>query len=413
MSASMPSHVPNPMPPRRRVLVHRADALPYSETFIQQQMQACTRWQPVLVGTRPVPGGLPLDGLQVAHLRRADSGRRLPQLWRALGLSAPGVLAQLRAQQADLVHVHFATDAVALWPSLRRLGLPVLVTLHGYDIHTHRQWWEAGHGGRLGRRYPRALLRMGAHPQVQFVAVSQAVREAAVRYGLDPHKLHVHHIGVDLQRFAPSAPDVGARMPRVLFVGRLVEKKGVQHLLDAFAAVQAQLPSAQLAVVGDGPLRARLQAKAQQLGLSVEFLGRLEPAAVRAEFARARVFCLPSVTAADGDAEGLPIVIMEAQAMGVPVVTSARGGATEGILDGASGFAFAEGDVPALTQALLRLLAEPALAATMGQRARRWAEQHFDLAACTAGLEARYDACLHEAARLRLGPAAAQRVWAG
>lgn len=387
----------HPNPGLRRVIVHRSDALPYSETFIKEQMQACRRWQPVLVGTRRVEGGLPLEDLPVDYLRAPAIGRAAQlqwKLWRELGLSAPGVVPRLRAQQASLVHVHFATDAVALWPSLQRLGLPVLVTLHGYDINVHRQWWEQGHGGRAGRRYPERLLQMGQSPLVRFVAVSQAVRETAVRYGLDPHKVHVHYIGVDVQRFQPAGPGVGTRAPRVLFVGRMVEKKGAHHLIHAFAALRRQLPDAELAMIGDGPLLPSYQALARELGVPVQFMGRQGADVVRAEFARARVFCLPSVTAADGDAEGLPIVIMEAQAMGVPVVTSARGGATEGIVDGESGIAFPEGDVPALTQALARVLADPALAERMGQRARRFAELRFDIRDCTAGLEVRYDECV-------------------
>lgn len=401
-----------PSQSQRRVIVHRADALPYSETFIKEQMQACRRWQPVLVGTQQVQGGLPLDGLPADYLRPHAASRAAQLQWklcRELGLPAPGVLPRLRAQQAGLVHVHFATDAVALWPSLQRLGLPVLVTLHGYDINVHRQWWEQGHGGRAGRRYPRRLLQLGQSPLVRFVAVSQAVRETAVRYGLDPHKIHVHYIGVDVQRFRPVGLGAGERAPRILFVGRMVEKKGAHHLIHAFAALRQQLPDAQLVMIGDGPLLASYQALARELRVPVEFMGRQGADVVRAEFARARVFCLPSVTAADGDAEGLPIVIMEAQAMGVPVVTSARGGATEGIVDGESGIAFAEGDVPALTQALARVLGDAAQAQRMGQRARRFAELRFDIAACTAGLEVRYDECVQ--AMERQGRPAA-RAWA-
>lgn len=398
-------------PPPRRVIVHRSDALPYSETFIKEQMQACRRWQPVLVGTHRVEAGLPLDGLQAQYLRDADSrGERWrDKLWRELGLPAPGMLERLRAVQASLVHVHFATDAVALWPSLERLGLPVLVTLHGYDINVHRQWWEEGHGGRAGRSYPRRLLRMAQSPLVRFVAVSQAVRETAIRYGLEGRKLHVHHIGVDLQRFRPEGPSAGARAPRILFVGRMVEKKGGHHLIHAFAALRRELPQAELAMLGDGPLLPAYQALARELGVPVEFMGRQGAEVVRAEFARARAFCLPSVTAADGDAEGLPIVVMEAQAMGVPVVTSARGGATEGIVDGESGLAFAEGDRPALTQALARVLGDAPLADRMADRARRFAELRFDIRACTAGLEIRYDECVEAAQRQG---AQARSAWA-
>ncbi len=383
----------NPMM-SKTVIVHRSDVLPYSETFIKEQIQACSRWRPVLLGTRRVESGLPLDDLQVEVLRDADDTGDgvLEKVLRALALPAPGTVRRLRGLQADLVHVHFATDAIALWPALQRLGLPVLVTLHGYDINTHRAWWEQGHGGRQARRYPERLLQMSRSPQVRFIAVSQAVRDTATRFGIAAEKIAVHYIGVDVQRFRPTGPAPGARAPRILCVGRMVEKKGGRLLIEAFAAVRAVMPDAELVMVGDGPLLASYQALARTLHVPVAFMGRQPADVVRAEFARAKVFCLPSVTAENGDAEGLPIVIMEAQAMGVPVVTSARGGATEGIVDGQTGIAFDEGDVPALTRALLRILGDAALADAMSQQARAMAEQRFDLQRCTQGLERCYDA---------------------
>lgn len=378
----------------RKVIVHRSDVLPYSETFIKEQIKACSRWHPVLVGTTRVERGLPLDDLDVAVLRGPDAGRTAElqwKLWREMNLPAPGVVARLKALQASLVHVHFATDAVALWPALQRLALPVLVTLHGYDINVHRSWWEQGHGGRIGRRYPSRLLRLAASSQVRFIAVSEAVRATAIRYGIPADKIDVHYMGVDIERFRPVHNAQGPRVPRILFVGRMVEKKGGHHLIQAFAEVRKQVPDAELAMVGDGPLLASYRALADKLQVPVEFLGRQPADVVRAEFARASVFCLPSVTAENGDAEGLPIVIMEAQAMGVPVVTSARGGATEGIVDGKTGIAFTEGDVPALTHALACVLGNVELAESMQHAARAFAEQRFDLRRCTEGLEQHYD----------------------
>lgn len=379
---------------QKKVIVHRSDVLPYSETFIKEQMQACVRWKTVLVGTRKVDEGLPLDGLAFEFLQegtRSRLGSLSGKLCGHLGLPMPGSVDRLRRLQAALVHVHFATDAVALWPTLQRLGCPVLVTLHGYDINVHREWWEQGHGGRLGRRYPGRLLKMARSDQVRFIAVSEAVRDTAISFGIDAKKIGVHYIGVDTRRFLPNGKAAGEREPRILFVGRMVEKKGGAHLIAAFAAIRQQLPGAQLVMIGDGPLLASYRTLAHELKVAVEFMGRQPAAVVRAEFARARVFCLPSVTAENGDAEGLPIVIMEAQSMGVPVVTSARGGATEGIVDGETGVAFPEGDVHALTQGLLRILCNAELANEMGRKARALAERRFDLQRCTAGLERQYD----------------------
>jgi glycosyltransferase involved in cell wall biosynthesis len=105
----------------------------------------------------------------------------------------------------------------------------------------------------------------------------------------------------------------------------------------------------------------------------------------------ARLLCLPSITAANGDAEGLPIVILEAQASGTPVVTSARGGATEGIVDGETGLAFAEGDVDALAGHLRRLLRDDAMADAFAAAGPEHIARHFDIRNCSRRLERIYD----------------------
>ena len=379
----------------KRVLVYKADLLPYSETFILEQVTACRRWQPVLVGTHVLDNGLPLAGLDVRCLRRSNAGRVADLCWKFLreaDLPPPGVVNRLRAEAASLVHVHFGTEAVSMWPALRHLGLPVLVTLHGSDINIHRSWWEAAGKGPASRHYPRRLLELSRHADVHFIAVSEAVRATAIAYGIPEHKVHVRYIGIDLDRFRPAGRPVSERQPRILYVGRMVEKKGGQYLIDAFASLRSVMPEAQLVMIGDGPLLQQFREQAGRLGVPVQWMGRQPSDVVRREFEQARVFCLPSITAENGDAEGLPIVIMEAQASGVPVVTSARGGATEGIVPGETGLAFAEGDVRGLADALLRVLREPGLNERMAPAAASFARERFDLQRCTALLEADYDA---------------------
>jgi glycosyltransferase involved in cell wall biosynthesis len=378
---------------KKNVLVYKSDLLPYSETFIKEQVLACARWRPVLVGRYRVDG-VPLDGLDVQLLCAPKPARWRTNAWkllREMNLAPPGVVERLRREKASLVHVHFGTEAVAIWPALERLGLPVAVTLHGSDINIHREWWEQPTAGIASRGYPRRLLDLGRHPKVHFIAVSHAVRERAIGYGLPADRVSVRYIGIDLDRFKPAATPVTSRPRRILFVGRMVEKKGGAHVIDAFAALRARLPDAELVMVGDGPLMPALMARAAELNAPVQFRGSLSSDAVRRELDQARVFCLPSVTATNGDAEGLPIVVMEAQACGVPVVTSARGGATEGIAHGRTGFAFAEHDVAALTAALERVLSDDALADRMSAEAVAFARERFDIRFCTAALESLYD----------------------
>jgi glycosyltransferase involved in cell wall biosynthesis len=381
-----------PMP---TVLVFRSAALARSETFIKTQLQALQRWQGVLVAERLLTDGLPLDGLRVHPLsprvpRWLRQARRRVPGWRESAWVAD--VASLRPEPAALLHVHFGTDALEAAPLARALALPMLVTLHGFDVHVAPAWWASGAGGRLMRQYPQRLREIGTRPGVRFVAVSQAVRDSAIAFGLPADRIDVSAIGVDVQRIRPGPLALALRPKRVLFVGRLVEKKGAGLLLQALA--DPRLAGAGAVIVGDGPLRAALQAQARELRVDARFTGALSHEQVLAEMATARVYCLPSVTAANGDAEGLNTTVMEAQAAGLPVVTSARASTTEGMRDGVTGIAFAEHDVPALAAALQRLLGDEALAQRMGDAGVRFVAEHFDLRHCTAALESLYDAAV-------------------
>jgi glycosyltransferase involved in cell wall biosynthesis len=384
---------PRSQPPARpTVLVYRHGLLPISETFIKEQVGAYRCWRGVLIGRRST-GGLDLGDLDV-RLLRASRWPIVDRLWwRAMRLTewAPTPIAnRLRDEAPSLLHAHFGLDGVEAWPLARALDLPMVVTLHGYDINITREFWEGGGWGRRFRDYPRRLLALAAAPRVRFVAVSQAIRRGAIAFGVPAEKIDVRHIGVDIRRFAPTGRPIAQRGRNVLFVGRLVEKKGCAHLVRAMAAVKFRAPAARLTIIGDGDERASLQQLAANLGVQAAFLGAQPAATVARELEQARVLCLPSVAAANGDAEGFGQVLLEAQACGVPVVTSARGGAEEGICDGVTGFAFAEGDEFALADRLTRILIDDDLATTMSCEAAHFVSRHFDLDRCTAALEMLY-----------------------
>jgi glucosyltransferase len=378
---------------RPTVLVYRSDLLPLSETFIKQQMLALKRWRAVLSGQRQL-NALCLEGLQIEVLRPAVRSFFERARWKVSGVAGTlpmAVVEQLKRSKPALVHAHFGVEAATASRIAVALGVPLLVTLHGYDINTAREWWETGHAGRSMRRYPARLLELSRRSNVTFVAVSEAIRERAIDYGIPDSKISVHYIGVDCTRFKPTGRPIAERDRRVLFVGRLVEKKGCEYLIRAFARVQQAVPESSLVIVGDGGLKESLMNEAKELGVRAEFRGACIGEQVQREFALARVFCLPSVTAANGDAEGFGLVILEAQASGVPVVTSARGGAAEGMADGRTGYAVRERDVDALADRLIALLTSDEIATSFSEAGRRFAVDAFDLSRCTDGLEAIYD----------------------
>jgi glycosyltransferase involved in cell wall biosynthesis len=380
---------------KKRVLVCKAGLLAYSETFIKAQVEAYSRWEAVLVGTYRIPSGLPLGDIPVCILENFQPKSRLGKLVRRLSqeLSVPpaGSVSRLRSERADMVHVHFATEAIDYWPVIRRLGVPIVITLHGFDITVHREWWENRSIVAFERQFPRRLLELARRPDVHFIAVSEAIKQRAVAYGIAAERITVRYIGIDLKKFQPSGGPVSQREPQILFVGRMVEKKGGEFLIRALEQVRRVVPDAKVVMAGDGPLRQAHGDLARQLNVPVEFLGSVPPTEIRRQIERSRIFCLPSVVASNGDAEGLGISILEAQACGVPVVTSALGGSTEGIINGVTGYAFAERDIQSLAIHLTRLLTDSQLCESMSKAAPRFIAERFDIQTCTRSLEELYD----------------------
>jgi glycosyltransferase involved in cell wall biosynthesis len=375
------------------VLVYRRVLLPLSETFIRDQVIALRRWRGVLVGMHRLHE-LPLDSIDVRTLR-PDHPTLFERLrWRLcrwVGRVPHSAIESLKKERASLLHAHFGVDAIEAWPIAKALDIPMLVSLWGYDINIRREWWESGRGGRNMRAYPQNLLKLARQPRVSFIAISDAIRQVAIAYGIPENKIRLCYPGIDPLKFAPCGHPISERERRVLFVGRLVEKKGCEFLIRAFARVQRNVSKASLVIVGDGELHDELQHLAKELAVNAQFRGALSRAEVISELQMARVFCLPSVRAANGDAEGFGIVLLEAQGMGVPVVTSAIGGAAEGIDEGVTGFAFRERDVDILAELLTTLLTDDDLATSMSIAGPALVSNKFDIYRCTEDLELLYD----------------------
>ena len=251
------------------------------------------------------------DGGIVANLRRAKwklllvPGFVLAQAWTAWRL--------LRRGRIDVVHAHWLLPQgliAALLQSLPGCKVPFVATSHGADLYALR-----------GRALD-ALKRFVAARAAAVTVVSGAMLESLRSIGASTDKVSVLSMGVDLAgRFVPD-PSVPRSDRELLFVGRLVEKKGLRHLLDAMPAVLRAHPDARLSVAGFGPERDALEAQARRLGLehAVRWLGAVPQAELPALYRRATLFVAPFVRAASGDEEGLGLVLVEAIGCGCPVV---------------------------------------------------------------------------------------------
>ncbi len=377
-----------------RVLIYRSDLLPASETFIAAQAAALGRYQPVFAGLRRCRPSLPLPSDHVI-LPRATLGERL--LFRTTGFAA-GLLQSATEQHASLLHAHFALDAAEALPLRRALGLPLVVTLHGYDVMCSD---DAHRSSRRGRLYLARRDELWAQAAL-FICVSNAIRERALERGFPAHKLRVLPVGIDIRALAPQS--ALPREPVILFVGRLVRKKGCHVLLEAVARVQRMLPRARLMIVGDGPERRFLEEKAAELTTGTRFLGVRTPAQVHVLMRSARCLAAPSVTANNGDAEGMPMVLCEALALGLPVASTMHSGIPELVRHGEHGLLSGENDAEALAGNLLALLTDDALVQNLRCAGRARVEQTFDVLRQTEALEDLYDevvAAQHESGLTR------------
>jgi glycosyltransferase involved in cell wall biosynthesis len=383
---------------RRRVIVSTSRALPPEHRFIEAPLRNLSRWSPVILCADRDPRSLPLVGIPVVSL---DPPMPRPLWWglrRLRGL-------QGRVSHRDrktvcalggaLVHAHWGTHGVLVAPLAKAAGLPLVVTLHGFDITRHEAYWTSGAAGWWHRDYPRrlrAIAAEGAH----FIAVSRAIRRLALAWGIPESQVHYAPIGIDTASFHPSGVPMIDRPAKVLFVGTHIPLKGGDVLIRAMARVRAAIPDAQVVFIGDGPELTAWKALASHMNVRAHFLGRLPPERVREELADTVVFCLPSVRpAGHALAEGFGLVVIEAAAAGVPVITSAQGMESEGVDDGRTGFAIDYGDEVALAHRIETILKDRPLAQRLGSASPPFVREHFDLKACTRRVEDVYDEVTH------------------
>jgi glycosyltransferase involved in cell wall biosynthesis len=220
------------------------------------------------------------------------------------------------------------------------------------------------------------------------------MRRQALEKGFPPEHTLVHYTGIDVDFFSPD-PCV-RRLSVVLFVGRLVPKKGCKYLIRAMADIQETVPDAKLVVIGDGRLRNELEQQAATSVRNFLFLGVQDAVAVRTWMNRATVFCTPSVTAETGDAEGFGMVFAEAQAMGLPVVSFASGGIPEAVADGQTGFLVDERDWKALSNRMLLLLRNQELWTRFSRAGQIRARSMFNIRKQSMVLENIYKQVLEE-----------------
>lgn len=305
-------------------------------------------------------------GLACRALKRSEHG------FQAASLSALYRLARLCdvPGRFDVLHAHFGPVGNSFRFARELWQAPLVVSFHGYDFST----FPRQHGPDVYRRLFTEVDRVTVN--------SEHTRRAVEGLGCVPARIRKLPVGLDPAEFAFKERARQAGEPvRVLTVGRLVEKKGLEYSIRAVAQVQERHPEVRYDIVGEGPLRGALTQLIEQLGRRDRIVlhGARDVEYVRQRMAEAHLFVLASVTAADGDQEGQGLALQEAQACGLPVLATDHAALLEGLALGQFGFPVPERNVEALADWLEFLVQHPEQWAEMGRRGRAFVEERFDI----------------------------------
>jgi glycosyltransferase involved in cell wall biosynthesis len=295
----------------------------------------------------------------------------------------------------DVLHAHFLVPNGTL-AALASGGRPLAISLHGSDVYLAERFAPARGAARVALEHAAAII-----------PCSEDLGRRVIALGADPSKVHVIPYGVDSSVFDTGNRESGrneirARLgagtrPVILFVGNLLPKKGVTFLLSAAAEVRRAHPEALFAIVGDGALRADLERQASGLGLGpndVRFAGAVPWAEIPSWHAAADVFVVPSVVDSTGNVDGLPNVVLEAMASGLPVVATDVGGLPMVVRPRETGLLVPPEDPSALAAALSTLLADRSLASSCGSRARAFLESELSWERIAARYETLFESIL-------------------
>ena len=356
--------------------LHLMDAyLHRTETFIWQFMRKSQRFTPLVLADV-------LENLDQFPLPKGEFLRIRPSrpLWPRLGarllgsyaqVKYPGGLKTLADRDIAVCHAHNGFRAVITRDFTTALGKPLLVNFYGADVSSKPFLRRAASGYRRVFNSARFLLVEGL-----------AMHQRLIELGAPEEKIRIQRIAIDPSEYPFRERNWdGQREIRLLFIGRLVEKKGLAIGLQALAYTKLNFPW-RLTVIGDGPLQASLKSQVMALGIQdrVHFAGYRSLSETRAAMTEHDLLFQPSHVAADGDAEGgAPTVILEAQACGLPVVSTLHDDIPYVTIPGQSAWLAPQGEADALAYVLRQAMGESSHWGTMGQAGRAKIESDHDV----------------------------------
>lgn len=369
--------------PEKPTVAHCANPfLTLTMVWCYDQIRGLSRYRPVvLTQARQNERVFPVETLysseDLPRLRR--SAYRVTRKIRGTYAGYGGIL---RKERAAVIHAHFGQEGYFCLEARRSAGVPMVTTFYGMDASAlpRKRLWR--------RRFQRLF-----HEGELFLVEGPRMGESLVDIGCAYEKVHVHRLGVDLERIRHSRPEA-RHEDVVLMYANFREKKGHVYGLRACRKIIGSHPGLKVRIIGDGKLRADVEREIWRLGLEdrVDLLGVLPHESCLEELRRASVLLYPSVTAADGDTEGgAPVALIEAMASGLAIVSSLHADIPTVAPDRRCALLFPERNVDGLAEGLDALLRSGRLREELGTAGRSHVEDAHDMRKQGGRLETLYD----------------------
>ena len=342
-----------------------------SESFIPRGYSAFSRLKPIYIGhtiNGPVPDGAEAIDLSALHGPLGVTG------FKQFGLVSSKLEQMLRDLNPIAIHASFGKSGAYALPLARKLGLPLAVTYYGGDATK-----TSNTKNSLLRVYNRRRQKLWDTADL-ILPCSDFIRRELLAKGAPDSKMIVHHNTADPAKFQP-----GDKKDLLVFAGRWSPKKGIDTLIEALTKLGPQLDGWTVRLCGNKPEGERdgfeqsLHEKLADSGVSVELAGWVPADEMPRHWAEAKIACVPSKRAPSGDAEGLPLVCIEAMLSGCALAATRHSGIVECVREGETGLLSDEGDVAALAENLSKMLSDRDQTARMGYAGRDLAMEQFNL----------------------------------
>ncbi|NVO21364.1 MAG: glycosyltransferase [Bacteroidetes bacterium] len=359
----------------------------FRATFIHNQVLSHISARPRLIYTRHIDktndggyAGFDLNSIPgfCSSQHRSRTGQLLYRFFKVIGRNESNkIVSYLESQHASLIHLHYGTDAGLYWRVMKKAGIPSVVSFYGYDYSSF-----PGRFGGLGKIYlQRRVFKFAS----LILAMSGNMKDHLVKLGCPPDKIRVHYYGSETVKFRSEHKQTNGNKTVLLTAGRLDEKKGHLFLLEALREYISSNPENQIEwiIAGDGNMKEELSARIAVYKMQniVTLTGAYAYGSEELNelFSKADIYIQPSITARDGDMEGIPGTLVEAMSAGLPVISTYHAGIPEIIRHEVSGLLVKEWDVIQLAGSIKRLVDDPVLRDSIARNSKMYAFENLEL----------------------------------